>query len=450
MNLDTVLFNIGSYEFTVGRLTLSLLVLAGTFVLYQFVARRALNSYFRLEKVKTVRKRRIRNLIRNSILIAGILGLLWATGIDYTLLDRESYDIRVTTILLGILILLAARILDWFISKILIWNYYRSRGENLPEEPVTNLKDKVGLTSNRTLQWVVYVLALLFLLQAFDLNFTIWSYQDGLNSINFKISNILKALLILLIARLLIWVIVQLFLQGYYNRKEINIGSQYAINQLLTYFLYVVAILLAMENLGVKMTIIWGGAAALLVGIGLGLQQTFNDFFSGIILLFERSVEVKDVVEIDGLVGTVKKIGLRTSTINTLDNISVVVPNSKLTSENVINWSHYDDKARFKVVVGVAYGSDTEKVKEALLVSAKEVEYILAFPAPLVRFVAFGDSSLNFELHFWTRRFLAIEDIKSDLHFAIDKAFREEKIQIPFPQRDVWIKGQADPGKASL
>jgi Small-conductance mechanosensitive channel len=204
--------------------------------------------------------------------------------------------------------------------------------------------------------------------------------------------------------------------------------------------LYIFALFIAVENLGMKMTVIWGGAAALLVGVGLGLQQTFNDFFSGILLLFERSVQVGDVVNLDGMIATVKRIGLRTSLLETRESVSIIVPNSKLVTNNVINWSYYDQKARFWITVGVAYGSDTELVKKLLIESAKRQEAVLAYPKPLVRFVDFADSSLNFELHFWTTRFMYIEDLKSDIRFEVDKVFRANDIQIPFPQRDVWMR----------
>ena len=233
----------------------------------------------------------------------------------------------------------------------------------------------------------------------------------------------------------------QLILFTYYKKNKVNVGSQYAINQLMKYVLYIFAILMAMESLGIQMTIFLGGAAALLVGVGLGLQQTFNDLISGIILLFERSIEVGNVIELTGgMVGTVRRIGLRTSAVEMRENITVVVPNSKLITENVINWSHTDDKARFIVQVGVAYGTDTKLVKELLLKVARDNVYVLSSPGPGVRFTNFGDSSLDFHLIFWSRNFLVIEDIKSDLRFEINEVFLENKISIPFPQRDVWIK----------
>jgi small-conductance mechanosensitive channel len=175
--------------------------------------------------------------------------------------------------------------------------------------------------------------------------------------------------------------------------------------------------------------------------VGLGLQETFKDLFSGVILLFERRAEVGDVVEVDGLIGTVKRIGVRTSLVETRDNIVVIVPNSRLIVQHFVNWSHNDNKARFYIQVGVAYGSDTELVRQLLLDIARSNAEVIRHPAPFVRFVDFGNSSLDFQLHFWSHEFIRIEDVKSDMRFKIDQAFRENGVTIPFPQRDVWMKG---------
>ena len=118
----------------------------------------------------------------------------------------------------------------------------------------------------------------------------------------------------------------------------------------------------------------------------------------------------------------------------------MIVPNSKLVVNNVINWSHYDDKVRFKVSVGVAYGTDTALVKSILLETAKEHSFVLKYPSPFVRFTDFGSSSLDFELLFYSKNFTIIEDVKSDIRFEIDRKFRESNIEIPFPQRDVWVR----------
>ncbi|MTB50746.1 mechanosensitive ion channel [Lewinella sp. W8] len=241
--------------------------------------------------------------------------------------------------------------------------------------------------------------------------------------------------------RVALTLFITLILNGYYNRRKLDRGQQYAINRLLNYFVYVFGVLLVLQIAGFDLVVLWTGAAALLVGIGIGLQQTFNDLICGIIILFERSVKVGDVVELQGhQVGTVRKIGARTSTVETRDDIIVFVPNSKLIGENVTNWSQVEKKARFHVAVGVAYGSDTKLVREILLDVAKEHPHALDFPKPVVRFLDFGDSALLFDLIFFSRNFVGIEDVKSDIRFAIDDAFRARGVEIPFPQRDVWIR----------
>ncbi|MBT8189983.1 MAG: mechanosensitive ion channel, partial [Bacteroidia bacterium] len=191
---------------------------------------------------------------------------------------------------------------------------------------------------------------------------------------------------------------------------------------------------------GINMTLPLGGAAALLVGIGLGLQQTFNDFISGIVLLFERSVSVGDVLEFEGTVGTIKEIGLRSSIVETRENISLIVPNHLLVNNKVINWTHFSDKVRFEINIGVAYGSDAALVKKILLDIADQNPYVLQYPSPIVRLKQFGESSLDFTLYFFSRNYMVIEDIKSDIRLEINRMFNEFNITIPFPQRDVHMK----------
>jgi small-conductance mechanosensitive channel len=194
-----------------------------------------------------------------------------------------------------------------------------------------------------------------------------------------------------------------------------------------------------LQTLGLNLSLLLASGAALFVGIGLGLQNTFNDIISGFILLFEGSLLVGDIVEIESLVGRVEQIDIRTSKIKTRDEILIVVPNSKLINNNVINWTNSDALTRFNVSVGVAYGSNTELVKTTLeKVVLKHPEVSNKKPVR-VRFENFGDSSLDFKVFFWTDRTWEIEFIKSELRFEIDKAFRANNITIPFPQRDLHI-----------
>lgn len=439
-----VLFSIENYDLTTGNLARWLVVLLVTILVYRLFVKKILPKYFEHEKyVIRDNAKVLRSLLYIFILI-GLIGTVWALKLDFELHKVQNVVIRISTILYALAILQLAGILDWITSKVLIYNFQRSRNELDDQTSVENYSNEVDGNAGNMVRMVVYVAAIFLVFQSFNLEgYTL--IRAGKNVI--RISDVLEALLILLAVRLVFWVITQLILYRYYKRSEINLGSQYAINQLLKYVLYTMAVLWAISSLGIEMTVLWGGAAALLVGLGLGLQQTFNDFFSGIILLFERSVEVGHVLDIGGLVGTVKEIGLRTSLIETRDNITVVVPNSKLVTDNVINWSHFDEKVRFKIVVGVAYGSNTKLVKELLLNAAKEHTSINEIPNPFVRFVDFGSSSLDFELHFFSRRFITIEDVKSDLRFEIDQAFRDNDITIPFPQRVHWFGQEPNSGE---
>jgi small-conductance mechanosensitive channel len=205
--------------------------------------------------------------------------------------------------------------------------------------------------------------------------------------------------------------------------------------------LWVIAIALVLETMGVKVTILIASSAALLVGIGFGLQHVFSDIVSGLIILFDGSLHITDVVEVDDMVGKVQNIGLRTTVVTTRDNVNVIIPNHKFTSDNLINWSHIEKKTRFNIDVGVAYGSDVMLVKQLLLQCAENHKSIESNPKSFVRFNNFGDSSLDFQLYFWTKMSFEVENIKSDIRFAIDDAFRKNDVVIPFPQRDVHMKG---------
>ena len=188
------------------------------------------------------------------------------------------------------------------------------------------------------------------------------------------------------------------------------------------------------------MTWFLAGSAAFGLGIGLGLQTFFNDLISGIFLLFEGTIEVDDVIEVDGIVGKVMKISLRATTVITRDDIIMIIPNHKFFAENVINWSHNEDQTRFSVEVGVAYGSDTALVKEILLACIAEHPEVLDKPDPIVRFNDFGESSLDFEVFFWSENIFRIERIQSDIRFLIDQKFRDNAVEIPFPQRDIHVR----------
>lgn len=249
------------------------------------------------------------------------------------------------------------------------------------------------------------------------------------------------AVLILFVARILVWLINSYLVRSFFKRKStLDLGRKYAVRQFTRYIIYFIALLMVLESIGIQMSVIWAGSAALLFGAGLGLQQAVSDLISGLILLGEGTVEVGDVVVVDNIVGRVTDIGIRTSKVTTRDDVEILIPNSKLVMNNVINWSHNQLSSRFDLRVGVAYGSDVRLVTRLLKQAAKEHPEVLEDPEPRVQFNDFGNSSLDFRLLFYSDNLMPIEFVKSDLRYRIDELFRENKVVIPFPQRDLWIK----------
>lgn len=229
------------------------------------------------------------------------------------------------------------------------------------------------------------------------------------------------------------------------RRSWMERSTLYALEKLAAYFAYTIATAIALEAIGINLTILLAGSAALLVGVGLGIQQIFNDFTSGLILLFGGTVKVNDIVEFNNTVGRIIEIDFRTSKIKTRDGITIIVPNSKLVSDNVINWTTMDDLTRFHVSVGVAYGSDTHLVKNIITDVAKNHPAVDQTLPVKVQFKDFGDSSLDFAVFFWARNSWEIEFVKSEMRFQIDEEFRKNKVKIPFPQRDVHLFSQGKP-----
>ncbi|MEO0870133.1 MAG: mechanosensitive ion channel domain-containing protein, partial [Cyanobacteria bacterium J06642_11] len=186
-------------------------------------------------------------------------------------------------------------------------------------------------------------------------------------------------------------------------------------------------------------------ASALGVGLGLGLQNIAKDISSGLVLVFERPIQVGDFVELNGQVGVVDRIGPRSTDIRTLDQISIIVPNSRFLEHDVINWTHRNPLSRIHIPVGVAHGSDPEMVKGVLLEVGREHPQVMAAPAPEVFLTGFGENAIRFELLVWIRKPQNYPHIQSDLNFAIAHAFRKLGITIPFPQRDIHLPQGALP-----
>jgi small-conductance mechanosensitive channel len=234
--------------------------------------------------------------------------------------------------------------------------------------------------------------------------------------------------------------IIERGVQNALKNKAIDPGIKGSIVRFLRYLTVVVGVFVALDTIGISLASIAALGAVLMVGIGFGLQNLTQNFISGIIILLERPIKHGDIVFVGGVSGRVRDIRVRSTVIETRDDVAIIVPNSQFIAEQVINDSFSGNKIRRNIKVGVAYGSDVEKVKRILLKIAKGHDQILNDPGPRVLFMDFGDSSLNFELRFWAGELWTTDVILSDLRFAIDREFRNESIEIPFPQRDLHLK----------
>jgi len=267
------------------------------------------------------------------------------------------------------------------------------------------------------------------------LGFEFFNYKD----FSLTIKSVLIIVVAFLITRVLLWIIKKIM----FRKKDIDFakrGTLHSVYQIVAYMLWIITILIILESFNVKITVLLAGSAALLVGVGLGLQNTFNDFISGFILLFEGSIKVGDILEVDGDIIKIRKIGLRTSEAFTRDDIVVIMPNSIITTNKVINWSHQSKKTRFRIKVGVAYGSDVDLVERLLMESATEHPEVVNDGLIRARFVDFGNSSLDFELLFFSKNIFRIENVKSDIRRTINRKFIENKVTIPFPQVDLHVR----------
>jgi small-conductance mechanosensitive channel len=225
------------------------------------------------------------------------------------------------------------------------------------------------------------------------------------------------------------------------QRTHLHPSMQYAVAKIAGYVFIAIGFYAALKLVGIDLSSLAFVAGAIGVGLGFGLQNIISNFVSGLIILAERPISIGDRVELGEVAGLVTKINLRSTNIVTNDNITIIVPNSDFITNKVTNWSYGDPKVRIRLPIGVGYGTDPERLRKLLLEVAGAHPKVLADPAPEVFFSGFGDSSLNFELGVWTadmaskpRRF------RSELNFAMERKLRENRIEIPFPQRDLHLR----------
>lgn len=219
-----------------------------------------------------------------------------------------------------------------------------------------------------------------------------------------------------------------------------DIGLQNSLTAGFSYVGAIIVIMLAILALGIDLSSLAIVAGALSVGIGFGLKTVVENFVAGVLLLIERPIKVGDWIVVGGNEGVVKRISVRSTEVETFDHATVIVPNSDLIGQSVVNWTHKNRMVRVIISVGVAYGSDTRQVRDILIGCAEKHPHVVADPAPAVVFRSFGDSSLAFELRTFVDDADYVGEVRNDLNFAIDDAFRAHKIEIPFPQRDLHIR----------
>lgn len=223
-------------------------------------------------------------------------------------------------------------------------------------------------------------------------------------------------------------------------RTRLDIGARASFINIVIYTFWILAIYTGINILGVNLSSLAFMAGALGVGIGFGLQNIVNNFVSGIILLFDPSIQVGDMVQIGEDWGTVNRINIRTTVVQTFDNASLIIPNSQMLSNRVTNWSFQDPKVRRQVDVGVAYGSDVQLVRKILLQIVNDMPEVLNDPAPRVDFTDFGDSALMFRVRFWISSPDFWLTAPTELRFKIDEEFKKNGIEIAFPQQDIHIR----------
>lgn len=233
--------------------------------------------------------------------------------------------------------------------------------------------------------------------------------------------------------------------QRFKDNEDFDEGARFVYVQLAKYIVYTFAIIISLQFLFENLSVIIASSAAFFVSLGLGLQSIFKDMVSGIVLLFEGTIKVGDIIRVieptsgDEMIARVLKINVRTTKIENRDGNTLIIPNSTLTEEYVENWSFSSELARFRIKIGVAYGSDTELVKELLKQAALSHPEVKKTEPVIVRMTNFGDNALEMELLFWADQSWQVELHKSDIRFEIDRLFRQHGVTIPFPQRTLHI-----------
>jgi small-conductance mechanosensitive channel len=366
----------------------------------------------------------------------------------WEIISTENFKFMPLHILLIIVIYLATKIFIKYIKR-----YFKTL--QLTEKQLTIEGKEIAVW--RLTKQIIYLIA-------FYLAFTSLSIKnpnlDPSNLLGFEfvrvksfhiaVYHILLLIAVVFAARVLINFIKIYLHKAALKNEKIDSGTEYIYIQLAKYIVYGISIIVVLRSFGIDLDLFIGATTFLLVGIALGLQTIFRDYFSGLLLLFEGTFKVGDIVEIETLnstqenfVAKVVQINLRTSKVETRDNKVLIIPNSKLTHESVINWSLGNHITRFTIPITFHYGVDTEKVQTLLISAALGHPHVVKSKKPFVRLLNFGQDGLEMDLVFWADQNLYIERLKSDIRFKIDEALRANNISVPYPQTDIHLKKPA-------
>jgi len=384
--------------------------------------------------------------------IRGILALLAASLICNTIGFVSLSQVLGMTALVGpfagFALYCGARVLTLLLSVVLRTHWARALDLRVATiERWANCLLMLGAL----LLWLGSILQLVALQDTVvDAVWKLFRYPIGFQKIHFTLGDALGVPFILLCGYLAAYAFILLLKKVVLPKLPLKRGLPYAISTVTYYVLLVVVALAGLSSAGIELNTFTVLTGAMGVGLGFGLQNIVNNFVSGLILLFERPIHVGDTVDVGGLVGVVRRIGARSSTVVTLQGAEVIVPNSNLLSNQVINWTLSSQWRRVDVPVRVAYGTDPEEVIKLLVAVAESYPGVLLERPPMAFFMGFGESALNFELRFWSARQDTWFQLQSDVTVAVAKALREAGIEIPFPQRDLHVRSIGTSGAEAL
>lgn len=360
------------------------------------------------------------------------------------------YDASIWTLLIWLGVILFTVIVHRFIQRNL---------KRFIERAHLEIKG-TKITGLRILNQLLYVFSFIIAFQAFRVDneevslsdFVGYNFVGPINMSNgksFAISflDIIIVIIVFTVSRFIINIFRLYISRRFRENQDFDEGTQYVYVQLAKYVIYSFAVVVSLQVVGFDLTILLAGSAALLVGFGFGVQDIFRDMMSGLLLLFEGTIKVGDIIRVqnpnasESMIARVLKINVRTTKIESRDGNTLIIPNSMLTQNEVENWSFGSDLTRFHIDVGVAYGSNTELVKDLLKQAALSHPQVKKTKPILVRLMSFGDNALEMQLSFWADQSWAVEVHKSEIRFEIDRLFRQHGVEIPFPQRTLHVPG---------